>query len=109
MPPNCSGLGNTADFTIIGARRDPRDEQKLSNRKLPWTPFSIECLENKDEVCRFDSQLRFRIFDIGDRHDISKENILYLNRHNYFERELFVKSIPEFGVGFDHGQQLQPA
>ena len=43
------------------------------------------------------------------RHGISKENILYLNRHGYFERVPFASSIPEFDVGLDHKQQLQPA
>jgi hypothetical protein len=44
-----------------------------------------------------------------DRHGISKENILYLSSHGYFERVPFAKSIAEFDVGFDHGQQFQPA
>jgi DNA ligase-4 len=43
-----------------------------------------------------------------DRYAMSKANILYLNRHGYFDRVPFVKSIPEFDVGFDYGQQLQP-
>ena len=42
-------------------------------------------------------------------HSITKENILYLNRHGYFERVLFANSIVEFDVAFDHWWQLQPA
>jgi DNA ligase-4 len=67
------------------------------------------CLENKDEVCRFDAKSRFRIIDVIDRHSILKENMLYLNRHGYFERVPFAKFIPEFDVGFEQGRQLQPA
>jgi DNA ligase 4 len=44
-----------------------------------------------------------------DRHGISRENILYLNRHGYFEQVPFADSIPEFDVGLDHKRQLQPA
>ena len=44
-----------------------------------------------------------------DRHSISKENILFLNRHNYFQRLSFDKSIAEFDVGFEYERQLQPA
>jgi hypothetical protein len=36
-----------------------------------------------------------------------KRIFCYLNHHGYFERVPFTKSIPEFDVGFDHGQ-LQP-
>jgi DNA ligase 4 len=66
-------------------------------------------LENKETVHRFDAKPRFRIIDTIDRHGISKEDMLYLNRHGYFEEVPFAKSIPEFDVGFEHGRQLQPA
>jgi hypothetical protein len=101
-----AGLGDTADFTIVGGRRDARDEQEFGIGKLWWTSFYIRCLENKDEVCRFNAKLRFRIIDVADRHNISKENMLFLNRHGYFERVPFDKSITEFNVRFEYGRQL---
>ncbi|KAH8800812.1 hypothetical protein F5884DRAFT_890523 [Xylogone sp. PMI_703] len=101
------GLGDTADFAIVGGRRDARDEQALGIGKLWWTSFYIGCLENKNDVCRFDAKPRFYIIDMIDLHSISKDNIRYLNRHGYFERVPFAHSIPEFDVGFD--RQLQPA
>jgi DNA ligase-4 len=104
-----AGLGDTADFAIVGGRRDARDEQELGIGKLWWISFYVGCLENKDEVCRFDVKPRFRIIDMVDRYAILKANILYLNRHGYFDRVPFVKSISEFDVGFDHRQQLEPA
>jgi DNA ligase-4 len=104
-----AGLGDIADFVIVSGRRDVRDEQELGIGKLWWTSFYIGCLENKDEVCRFNAKPRFRIIDVVDRHGISKENILFLSRHGYFQRMLFDKSITEFDVGFEYGRQLQPA
>jgi DNA ligase 4 len=104
-----AGLGDTADLVIVGGRRDVRAEQKLAIGKLWWTSFYIGCLENRDEVCRFDAKPRFRIIDVIDRHGISKENMRYLNRHGYFEREPFAKQIHEFDVDFEDGRQLQPA
>jgi DNA ligase 4 len=104
-----AGLGDSADFAIVGGRRDARDEQELRTGKLWWTSFYIGCLENKDEACRFNAKPRFRIIDVVDRHGISKENILFLNRHGYFQRVPFDKSITEFDVGFEYGRQLQPA
>ena len=93
----------------MGGHRDAKDEQELGIGKLWWTSFYIGCLENKDEVCRFNTRPRFRIFDSIGRHGISKGDILYLNRHGYFERVLFAISVTEFDVKFDQGQQLRSA
>jgi DNA ligase 4 len=35
--------------------------------------------------------------------------MLYLNRHDYFERVPFARSIAEFDISFEHGRQPQPA
>jgi DNA ligase-4 len=78
-------------------------------RKLRWTLFYIRCLENKDEVCRFNVKPRLRIIDMIDQHSISRENILYLNHHGYFGQVPFTNSMPEFDVEFDLGRHLQPA
>jgi DNA ligase 4 len=106
---NIAGLGDTADFTIVGGLRDARGEQELGIGKLWWTSFYIRCLENKDEMCRFNAKPTFRIIDTVDRHTISKENMLFLNRHGYFERVPFDESMTGFDVGFEYGRQLQPA
>jgi DNA ligase 4 len=104
-----AGLGDTADFTIVGGHRDAKDEQELGIGKLWWTSFYVGCLENKDEVCRFNTRPRFCIIDRIDRHGISKGDILYLNQRGCFERVPFAISITEFDVKFDQGLQLQPA
>ncbi|KAH7110442.1 hypothetical protein EDB81DRAFT_926955 [Dactylonectria macrodidyma] len=102
------GLGDTADFVIIEGRRDAGDEHELGIGSLWWTSFYIGCIENKDEVCRFNAKPRFHIIDTIDRHGISKENITYLNRHGYFTRAPFAKSIPEFDVLLEPTWRLQP-
>ena len=66
------GLGDTADFAIVGGHRNAKDEQEIGSGKLWWTSFYIGCLENKDEVCRFNAKPRLRIIDVIDRHSISK-------------------------------------
>ncbi|KAH6871139.1 hypothetical protein B0T10DRAFT_533639 [Thelonectria olida] len=102
------GLGDTADFAIVGGRRDARDGNELGIGSLWWTSFYIGCVENKDEVCCFNTKPTFRIIDTIDRHGISKENITYLNRHGYFTRAPFAKSIPEFDVLCELARRLQP-
>jgi DNA ligase-4 len=102
------GLGDTADMAILGGRRDARDENELGVGKLWWTSFYIGCVENKEEVCRFDAKPRLRMTDVVDKHGISKENIIYLNRHGYFTRTPFAASIEEFDVFVKPGRKLQP-
>jgi DNA ligase-4 len=102
------GLGDTADFAIIGGRRNAKDEHELGIGSLWWTSFYIGCIENKDEVYRFNAKPRFHIIDTVDRHGISKETITYLNRHGYFTRAPFAKSMPEFDVVFEAVRRLQP-
>jgi DNA ligase-4 len=103
------GLGDTADFAIVGGHRDAKDEQELGIGKLWWTSFYIGCLENKEEVCRFNTRPRFRIIDRIERHGISKGDILHLNQRGYFERVPFAISVTEFDVKSDQRRQLQPA
>jgi DNA ligase-4 len=55
-------------------------------------------MRNKDEVCRYNTKLRFRIVDIIDKHGISKEDLIYLKRHGYFRRVPLAEVIPEFDV-----------
>ena len=57
---------------------------------------------------RFDAKPRFRTIDKVDRHSISKTNITYLNRHEYFARTSFAKSIQEFDIVVDPIRHLQP-
>ena len=73
------GLGDTADLAIIGGRRDARDEQELRLGKLAWTSFYLGCLENKDDVRRFNAKPKFQVVDAVGRHSISKNDILQLN------------------------------
>ena len=103
------GLGDTADFVIIGGRRDARDELELGIGKLWWTSFYIGCAENKDEACRFHCKPRFRIIDTVDRHGISKDDLVYLNRHGYFRRAPFTMSMQEFDIAFEAGRRMQPS
>jgi len=62
------GLGDTADFAVIGARYNAQEAFKLGVTDLPWTSFYIGCLQNKNDVLRLGSKPRFTIldgFDVG--------------------------------------------
>jgi DNA ligase 4 len=84
-----AGLGDTVDFVVVGGCRDARDEAELCMGKLSWTSFYAACLENKDQVRRFDTKPIFRIVARIDRHGVSKSIIRHLNQHDNFYRVPF--------------------
>jgi DNA ligase-4 len=102
------GLGDTADLVVIAGSRNAADEQDLGLGKLWWTSFYIACLDNKEDVCRFNAKPRFRIIDQVGRHGISKDNMLFLNRHGSFERVPFTLSRPELDVSFGQQRPSRP-
>jgi DNA ligase-4 len=102
------GLGDTVDLAVVGGRRDPIDEQELGMGKLRWTSFYIGCLENKNQVCRFDVKPIFRIIDKIDRHGMTKKDILFLNRLGYFEEVPFALSTPKLDVRLERGRLPLP-
>jgi DNA ligase 4 len=103
------GLGNTADFAVVGGFRDAKDEQELGIGKLWWTLFYNSCLDNKEAVRRFGAKPKFCLIDSVDRHGISKQNILFLNRRGYFKRVPFTTSRPELDVSFGQLQLSRPS
>ncbi|KAM4067443.1 ATP dependent DNA ligase [Hirsutella rhossiliensis] len=72
------GLGDSADFTIIGGNHSAEDEQEIGIGKLWWT------------------------------HGIPKDYMEYLNRHGYFTQIPFIESTPDFDVVLDPNRGLRP-
>ena len=102
------GLGDTADFAIVGGSRDAKVEQELGIGKLWWTSFYIGCLLNKNDVCRFNARPEFLIVDTIGAHGISNRDFLFLNRHGYFREVPFAHYISEYRVKLDLDQILPP-
>ncbi len=74
------GLGDTADFAVIGASYNAREAQKSGVSNLSWTIFHLGCMENKQEVIRTGAKPMFRIIDALNqginRHDMKAINQL---------------------------------
>jgi DNA ligase 4 len=102
------GLGDTVDVAIIGGRRDAKDVAQLRIGKLSWTSFYLGCLENKEEVCRFDAKAKFRVVDTIGRHSILKKDILYPNQRGNFHQLPFAFSRFELDIKLDQTQLLRP-
>lgn len=58
------GLGDTADFAVVGACYDSNTARATGIHNLSWTHFHIACLENKEDVLRFDAKPMFRVVDV---------------------------------------------
>jgi DNA ligase 4 len=104
-----AGLGDTADFAIVGGRRDARDEAELRTGKVSWTSFYAACLENKDQVRRFDAKPIFRVVVRIDRYGVSKDLVHYLNQHGNFIRVPFACRRDEMEVIIDQKQLRRPS
>ncbi|CRG87500.1 splicing factor 3A subunit 3 [Talaromyces islandicus] len=106
------GLGDTADFCLVGARYDPKDTQHLSNMgHLSWNQFFIGCLDNKDAVIQSDALPRFRLIEVIGRHSLSASDMQMLNQwgkfvacqaesNHVFETFSLHNSLPEMDIAF---------
>ena len=72
------GLGDTADFAVVGAGYDVLKSVKFNIPKLRWTHFYIGCLQNKPDVVRFGAKPHFLVFhEVSDC--INKNDLKTLN------------------------------
>ena len=57
------GLGDTAEFAVIGAGYDAAEAANFGNLGLSWTHFHIGCLQNKKEVLTSKAKPKFLVVD----------------------------------------------
>ncbi|KAK1833300.1 hypothetical protein QBC39DRAFT_401706 [Podospora conica] len=57
-------FGEIGDFAVVGSRLDPAKAKTYQIPNLKWTHFYIGCLENKDEVKRFDRKPKFIVTNV---------------------------------------------
>ena len=57
------GLGDTAEFAVIGAGYDASEAAKLGLTQFPWTFFHIGTLINKYEVLQLGAKPKFAVLD----------------------------------------------
>ncbi|KAL1959940.1 hypothetical protein VTO42DRAFT_608 [Malbranchea cinnamomea] len=97
------GLGDTADFAVIGARYDSRDTANLQNvRPLFWTSFFIGCLDRPH--FSGSSKPVFRVVDVLNRLSMTVEHLQFLNQHGQFYMTEFCPDNIPFIVKVDQVQ-----
>ncbi|KAK3373796.1 hypothetical protein B0T24DRAFT_275442 [Lasiosphaeria ovina] len=57
-------FGDIGDVAVVGARYDPAKAKTYGIPNLKWTHFYVGCLENKDEVVRFQKTPRFIVTNV---------------------------------------------
>ena len=74
------GLGDTADFAVVGGGYDAAEAIRLGLKHTSWTHFHIGCLQNKEDVIRFQAKPKFTVVDAFNqsikRHDMETLNQL---------------------------------
>ena len=71
-------LGDIADVALIGARFDAKAKRNLGHGELKWNCFCMGCLENKDDVIRFDAKPVFHV--IGEVSFMPEHDMEHLNQ-----------------------------
>ena len=77
------GLGDTADFAVVGAGYDSKAAKTASIKNLSWTHFHIACLENKEDVLRFDAKPLFKVVDAVSQ-SINRQDLDTINQLGRF-------------------------
>jgi DNA ligase-4 len=57
-------FGDIGDFAVVGARFDAAKARTYNIPTLKWTHFYVGCLENKEEVQRFEKPPRFVVTNV---------------------------------------------
>ncbi|RMZ01341.1 hypothetical protein D0860_07647 [Hortaea werneckii] len=55
------GLGDDADFAVIGANHNAQRAASVGMTGIKWTDFHLGCLLNRQEVVRFDAKPMYRL------------------------------------------------
>ncbi|KAI7176303.1 DNA ligase/mRNA capping enzyme [Hortaea werneckii] len=65
------GLGDDADFAVIGASHNAQRAASAGTAGIKWTDFHLGCLLNRQEVVRFDAKPIYRLV-----HTITSESCI---------------------------------
>ncbi|CAF9915527.1 MAG: hypothetical protein HETSPECPRED_002516 [Heterodermia speciosa] len=78
-----AGLGDTADFAVVGAGYDVKEATRRGEKRLNWTHFHIGCLKNKAAAIHLKVKPEYVVLDAVTL-SISAKDMTYLNQHGQF-------------------------
>ena len=77
------GLGDTADFAVVGAGYDVQEASRRGDKRLNWTHFHIGCLKNKGAVVNLHAKPEYIVLDVV-THCVNPKDMTWLNQHGQF-------------------------
>lgn len=84
-----AGLGDTADFVVVGALR--KDAVGLpAGTSLKWTHLVLACLQNKSEMTLTNCQPVYRAMDLVSRPAISSDDLVFINQQGSYRERPFI-------------------
>ncbi|KAL8762731.1 MAG: hypothetical protein Q9184_001325 [Pyrenodesmia sp. 2 TL-2023] len=75
------GLGDTADFAVVGAGYDASRAAQLKYPALKWTHFHIACLRNKEHVAAKNAKPCFKVLAAL---EVNLDMAKHMNQHGQF-------------------------
>lgn len=63
-----SSYGDVGDFCVVGVSYDAVKAKEYGIPNLKWTHFWLACLENKEEICRWNETPRFVVVAVVSPH-----------------------------------------
>ncbi|OJD16010.1 hypothetical protein AJ78_03802 [Emergomyces pasteurianus Ep9510] len=79
-----TGIGDTADFALVGARYDAREAAKLGTIKaVKWSSFFVGCRDSSSKFS-YDARPTFRVVDVLNRHNVNVQLLRTLNQSGQF-------------------------
>lgn len=78
-----AGLGDTADFAVVGAGYDSKAASRCPVTNLNWTHFHLGCLKNKDAVTHLGAKPEYLVLD-AIHHSLHVKDLEYLNQHGKY-------------------------
>lgn len=78
-----AGLGDTADFAVVGAGYCVKAAAKCPSADVRWIHFHIGCLKNKNAVIQLGAKPEYVVLDAINQ-SLSAKDLQYLNQHGQF-------------------------
>ena len=98
-------FGDIGDFAVVGARFDAAKARTYNLPRIKWTHFYVGCLENQDEVQRFDKRPQFVVTNVVELNATQLEAFTSSVNPDYVQEEENTAISVRIEPGIDNGKR----